>query len=222
MQAGERQNLVNAIQDYISDHYEQKDWILADTEAYQYFKNRALQTTGKSSQILKIEPKVTPESPPKSSVVNVEPYAAKVPTKSTINTTAPKSASQQIAEKLPQQETARIALIPMPQVTPLDVSDFQKVLTDFAPSLKVLAPLSEDRKEIALVLIVSKNTGPGMRFLRAVADAVSASFGPCQIKEGVVKTSSTKQLAIPDPELYLREPIRKAELWTEIKHLLHS
>lgn len=124
----------------------------------------------------------------------------------------------------------------MPMLLP-DLKDVKTLIANVAPALRLIeaVPVSVVKSvqripegSIALILTPQQMNPQANTFLEAVANAIELRFGPCGILDSHALVSAKQKFPAPgprlipiaDPTIYLREPMRKAELWNEIRRKL--
>jgi hypothetical protein len=168
---------------------------------------------------------IAPQAP------RVRPTALKAPEPPPPNPVAEPESKTESPTKIP------FHLTPSPAFAPIDLQDLKKLIGTLAPALRLVEAFPTTaitsiqhipKGAIALILTPKHVSAEVNAFLEAVAKAVELRFGPCGILDSHALVSAKQSfpppgprlIPIADPMIYLREPMRKAELWNEIRRKL--
>lgn len=177
------------------------------------------------------EPAV-PAAPPGST-----PVATAPPTPKPQPVTPPAAVEPQKTETDANVPHQPFSLTPAPAVVTPDLADVKALISSVAPAMRLIETIPAagvksvqriPEGAIALILTPHQMNPQANMFLEAVADAIELRFGPCGILDSHALVSAKQKFPAPgprlipiaDPSIYLREPMRKAELWNEIRRKL--
>lgn len=142
-------------------------------------------------------------------------------------------------EESPSEKTGKktFSLTPRSPVPPPELTDLKKLIATIAPTLRLVETVPAvattglhrvPEGAIALILTPKNMSAEASAFLQAVAKAVELRFGPCGILDNHALVTAKQAfpppgprlIPIADPMLYLRDPLRKADLWNDIRRKL--
>lgn len=112
-----------------------------------------------------------------------------------------------------KESGVKFPLFPKEPAAPLDLSDIKKAMQALFPQVLVMDEVPHP-VEPSFYLLAPKVTTPLLKaFLGHLLKAVNVQFGPCLLVTSRPRSESPIISLPEDLTLYLREPVRKAELW---------
>lgn len=194
------QEILALTQSYLLGMGDPKRLLLVDQEAYHYFRAQV-------KPIENRERRTPAPAPPLPIPVKLKQPAPPTPAPPPIAKETPPPPKEMVKETLP--------------VTPIDLSDWHKVLHNIAPSFKIVDKIPEATQTApAMVLIAPRPTSSeAQAFLRHVQRAIELQHGPCRVHfsdQPPPKEDETRVVTLQDLNRYLADPQQKAALWNQL------
>ncbi len=226
----ELQSLIAQIQLHLLNEYPADEWLMTDSAAYTFFKERAAKKKTAPTAISApqaVVPPPTPAATPKVPPSSLKQEAEKPPVK----------------EPEPIRKTFQLASLPPPTTT--DANALKSLLAQVAPKLTLRDdPASKEElvKPPEVLILCPSNAPEGHRaVLNNLCGAISRTWVPCQVldsslpavqqllatplklvlAEGTLETSSPF-LSIPSIQGLVENPQHKIALWKELASRLSS
>ncbi len=210
------------IKEHILQEYQTGTWVSSDAETYRYFKQSAIQS--------KPQPIVVPQAPSLPPIKNVVHAVIKAPPPPKPAKKSPEPIKISPPVEIKKEEKQPLAKSgfqpsPMPPASSIDLSDIRKIVQEHSPSLTLIDQIPSDTPEV--LILVSEPVHPFfINLTRAIdillAPAILAKDIPPNSKLKLVISSKpldTSHLYV-DPLLYIKDPSKKALLWTHIRKLI--
>ncbi len=179
------------VQIFLMQNYERKDWLLADSETYHYFKQQV------QTQKVKPLPPPAAATPPIAPALKAPPVTVPAPS---LPETPPPVPEEPVMKKespkarAPEAKKADkpkefFVLEPMAAPQPLELSDIRSFMSEKFSGIKILDPMPQVPKHLiarsipAVAVFSFQETGVDRAFLQQVSQAVQRALAPAEMWE---------------------------------------